>query len=356
MALDSIAKLSILITGDDAPLSRATKRAEDNVRRFAAVGNSMGAMSLLKNLAGAAGFGGVAGAVAVATAATIRFTSEAVRGAIEVESAAAKMNKSWTDTERRFRTTAGQWEIFKQGVTTPVKDNIGSVLNRDLREMLTVLNVATGAIKRFKAEQAPGADLTAVDIVKSRYDQLVARAKEQGGKLVAHEAAEARQLADELKRRRVAEWWRQSDKDIADTQHRIGLQMEEQARQLKATLLTPLEAFEAKLDELRQLQDAGLIGADMMRRATEKARADMDAAIQVEKDLRRVIDKGPGGAVERFTAQGFSAMQAGGIGRDSKVEEKQLVRQNQEMIGVMKQIDAKLATKKDWPFQMSQLN
>lgn len=354
MALDSIAQLAVIITGDEAPLTRATRRAEDSVKRFQSIGNATGSVGMLKSLAGALGFGGVAGAFAVATGAAIRFTTEATRGAIEAESAAAKMNKSWTETEKRIRTTAGQWEIFKQGVTTPVKDTLGSILAKDLREALTMINVATGAIQRFQAPQLPGADLSASDIVKSRYDQLVARAKAQGGKLLHEEAEEAKKLADILKDRRTADWWKQSDKDIADTQKRIGLQMEEQAKQLKDTLRTPLEAYEAKLEELRQLQDAGMIGAEMMQRATDKARADMENANQMKERVMQHA-QGPIAAAERYTMAGYSA----GLPqqKDDKREEKQLVNQGQQLIQVMQHIDAQLAGRPDWPaFQISKLN
>jgi hypothetical protein len=264
--------------------------------------------NLFRGLAGAAGFGGVAGLGAMAAGVLTRFTVEATKAAVAAETLAAKNNKALTELQRTVTTTEGQCKIFKEQVTNPISETIGAIVAKDLREVLTMANVATGAMQRFR-DTAGTAGAGGFD--QGRYDELKKKRDAQGGlhdpdltefrNLVkAGQAIEDARYAESLKKAAVE--FRLGAEEADRRMHQAG-------EHLRAALATPAESYRAAVEHAQQLHAAGAISAQTLTRALEKAQSDLNAATARRNDMARAM---PGvGAAERHTMAGFSAAQSG---------------------------------------------
>lgn len=360
MALDSIAKLSVIITGDESPLARATKRAESSINSFSAIGRATGPIGLLKSLAGAAGFGGVAGAVAVATSQLIGFTVAATRAAIDGEAAAAKANRQWSETEKKIRTTAGQLEIFRNHTIAPVKNSLGEVLAKDLGQVVAMLNVATGATQRFKVETEAAAR-SEVAAMNGRIEQLRKWASEAHGRKPAGqlEKGDAEELRFLENKKRMADYQKESDKSVYESQLRAGMLMEERANQIRTLLMTPLETYNAKLQELQELVNQGMLSTQFFERAAEKAKADMEDAATAKDQSQNSTPRSVA-AAERFTLAGHTAVAEAQARQRADAEQIKIAQsqlsEEQQMRQLLQKIDVTLRDHPSYQFIFGSLN
>lgn len=293
---DSIAKLAVIITGDAAPLGRATQQGAQFVRQFeaqttgslATVGNSAKSMNAAFAVAGgnlgrltalaSLGWVGVL-AIGAAAAGKLAFNLAAASDALEVAAGANALD-----------TWAGQFDRVQAAALS-----IAQTLGRPISEALT-------------AETRGLADLLeriANDIMPEyiRREQELAALAEKRKKLEAEAAKERKEAAERAERA-----FREAEERAKSAAARI-----------TASLRTPAEIFADTIAELNQLFRAGLLNVDTLNRGLDKARADLlEAGKMIEaKSLR------PAAAItaaERFTASGQSAIEAARRNAEAQLE------------------------------------
>jgi hypothetical protein len=325
VALDSISKLSVLITGDDAPLSQAMRRAEQTVRTF-----SSSIDSSFQKMAGKKLFKAVAGAMAHGMAEGFFAFTEVERRMIKVgerhDELAKKLGIFKGVSVNALDTVAGKWDLLWQNMRdgfTPIASRMGVVFDK-----LNAMFENKPAIQGMRARRAE------VEALEKLAD-----------------AAEARREAQEKRQKDLAKETADAIEE-ADNKHRSAFEaLQQRGEDLRRSLLTPVEAFREAVHEFNELLRLRMIDSDTFERAVDHARESMNDALRGKKSQ----SLGPVGAAERFTMQGYSAGLP--LRQDDKREEKQLVNINQGMLDVMKHIDAVLQTRPDTQMvRLSNLN
>ena len=286
---DSIAKLSVVITGDASPLGRATQQASGYVKQFetntatslTGIGNSAKAMNAvfsvasgnLGKLTALASLGPAAGLlIAAAAAGKLAYNLAAASDALEVASG-AKAADTW----------AGQFDRVQAAALS-----IAQTLGRPLSEALTRETATWARILERVA--------TAIMPEQIRQERALAASMEQRKK-----------LADDLAKK---------EKEAAEAASKAFRESQDRARsaaqRITAALRTPGEIFTDTVAELNRLLEMGLLNIETMNRGLAKARADLVDASKIVRETKTMVDSYRGvGAAERNTAAGFSAVQAG---------------------------------------------
>jgi hypothetical protein len=291
---NTIAKLAVIITGDASPLQRSLDKAAMSARQFAqrdldaldrkwnqlrqsftalSSGNLLGAVGSIAKLAGPLG-------IAAAAAGLLAAKLAAISDANKVASGAAAAD-----------TMAGQWSRVLEQVTriaVILGRPFAEVLARELKHIADILEWIVSFIMP--------------DWLRKEEARIAAakKAKEEAKK----EAAEKKKAAQE------AEKAAQKAREVAEYEKQKHMEQIGRARAIADSLRTPREELVATLAELSALMNAGALSAEMYQRGIAKARDEYMEATKVKREFERSSTQGVG-AAERFTAAGFSAVQAG---------------------------------------------
>jgi hypothetical protein len=299
MALDSISKLSVLITGDEAPLAASARRAEGVVQQFSRTVDTTYAKMVSKNL-----FKAVAGAGAHGVIKGMDAFFEVER---RLDAVSVRFNK--------LRDEMGRFEI-------PAAGKMESVAKKwDLMWQ----NAADG-FAVVASRMGP-----MLDWINSKFDSKPAI---QGMRALRAEAD-----AQEKSMAALESQWAKKQKRIVDLAKEA------------ADAIADIDNAHRSMDEFNELLRLRMIDSETFARAAAKARDELGAA-----NRSKFIDQArqPIAAVERYTMAGYSASLS--TQRDDKREEKQAVNLLGGIKDVMQHIDAQLGNRPDWPqFQMSRL-
>ena len=336
MAGTSIAKLAVMITGDESPLALSLNRGSAQMQKFqgdavamsgnaargmggltAAARSASGAFGLLNGSIGsvgalAAGGAGLAGA-ALAIAGMVKLTAVAT-------SHLDSMRQRMVDINKEYTSLTGKQGLALGADGKPMGDD--DVLSKQWTEakaaagefmatLLEVSGVYDGMIgmTRHLAEtmQAWSHDL------KLASDNML-------GTGYLDRDAGMKQMLEEIKLAKAAaiEWdafteaWNANlDKmidqqnEMAEASRRATEQMRNDADQLTKSLRTPAEIFADTISDLRVFAENGMIGMDTFARGIAKAQEDMASATNSRKDF---VAQASVGAAERYTSAGYSAV------------------------------------------------
>jgi hypothetical protein len=326
MALDSISKLSVLITGDESPLARATQRASQHVEQFSRTVDTAYAKMVSKNL-----FKAVAGAGAHGVIKGMDAFFEVER---RLDAVAVRFNKLRDEMGRfeipaagKMESVAKKWDLLWQNAA----DGFAVVASR-MGPMLDWLNAKFDAKPAIQGMRALRAEADA-------QEKSMAALEDQWAKKQKRIADRAKEAADAIE-------------DINNAHRAAFEQFQHRGEDLRKSLLTPIEAFRESMDEFNELLRLRMIDSETFSRAAAKARDELN-----ETGRAKLTDQiqQPLAAAERYTMAGYSASLA--TQRDDKREEKQAVQLLGGIKDVMQHIDAQLGNRPDWPaFQMSRLN
>lgn len=181
---------------------------------------------------------------------------------------------------RQSETLSGQWEKFKENLTIIASEtmkNFAIVLTDILRDLNAILDVV---IRWYGIERERNKDNT--DAIRKQMAMETKR------------AADAKQAAEE-----EAKAAKDAAKELEAAQRK--------AESITKSLRTPQEIYTDTIKEIKELTDAGLLSIETFRRGVDKAMQDLEEATNKKKKLEKEVDTRVG-AVERFTAAGFSAM------------------------------------------------
>jgi hypothetical protein len=291
---NTIAKLAVIITGDASPLQRSLDKAAMSANNFArssidgleqkfkqfnqvlnalSGGNLMGAVVNLGKLAGPIG-------IAATAAGALAFKLGAISDAQRV-AAGANPADTWAGQFDRVETQVGR---------------IAAILGRPIADVLA----------HETKQVADTLEMIVRNIMPEWVRQEEARiaAAKRAGEEAKKEAAEKKKAAQE------AEKAAQKARELADYEKQKGMEQLGRARAIADSLRTPREELVATLGELSVLLNAGALSVEMYQRGIAKAREEFEDATRVKRDFERTSTQGVG-AAERFTAAGFSAVQAG---------------------------------------------
>jgi hypothetical protein len=291
---NTIAKLAVIITGDASPLQRSLDKAAMSANNFArssidgleqkfkqfnqvlnalSGGNLMGAVVNLGKLAGPIG-------IAATAAGALAFKLGAISDAQRV-AAGANPADTWAGQFDRVETQVGR---------------IAAILGRPIADVLA----------HETKQVADTLEMIVRNIMPEWVRQEEARiaAAKRAGEEAKKEAAEKKKAAQE------AEKAAQKARELADYEKQKGMEQLGRARAIAESLRTPREELVATLGELSVLLNAGALSVEMYQRGIAKAREDFEEATKVKREFEKPSTQGVG-AAERFTAAGFSAVQAG---------------------------------------------
>jgi hypothetical protein len=291
---NTIAKLAVIITGDASPLQKSLDKAAMSANNFArssidgleskfkqfnqvlnalSGGNIMGAVVNLGKLAGPIG-------IAAAAAGTLAFKLGAISDAQRV-AAGANPADTWAGQFDRVETQVGRIAVI---LGRPIAD----VLAHETKQVADTLEMI---VRNIMPEWV-------------RQEEARIAAAKRAGEEAKKEAAEKKKAAQE------AEKAAQKARELADYEKQKGMQQLGRARAIAESLRTPREELVATLGELSVLLNAGALSVEMYQRGIAKAREDFEEATKVKREFEKPSTQGVG-AAERFTAAGFSAVQAG---------------------------------------------
>lgn len=185
---------------------------------------------------------------------------------------------------RQAETMSGQWEKFKENLTiisSETMKGLAVVLTDILRDLNSILDTV---VRWYGIERER--NNTNADAIRNQMALEQKRAAD--AKKAAEEEAKA---ADELTKA---------------LQNRFE-QMAKRAESIASSLRTPMEIFRDTMAELKMLTEDGLLSLEMYQRGADKAKKDLDDALKSKEKVAKEIDTRVG-AVERFTAAGFSAV------------------------------------------------
>lgn len=353
MAVNSIAKLAVILTADTTQLSANMGRAQGIVRNFnSGVGNTgtlaktafkqagdaaalmTGHMNKLGAVAGALGAAGGPFAVLAAVVGAIAFKLASISDAQRVASGASKA-----------ATWAGQWERAGKAandIAITLGRPIADALANETRQIADILSLIAHQIvpDEIRAEQQKLAIIERQNDVLKRQqaikDQLVgltrgeakmyeelqrqkiailARGEHLGDgryRLSRGDADEAKGVMQQQKALQAARDRREADAAASDEANRHFDEMQRRAKDIADAFRTPREEMIASFVELDALFAAGAMSAAQYDRSVlgtiEKFRESEERAAKAKK---RFVSQGSVGAAERFTSAGVSAMHGG---------------------------------------------
>lgn len=311
---DSIAKLSVIITGDASPLGRATAQADGYVRAFErstgsamlragesakAMGNAFSVASgNLGKLSSLASLGWV-GAIVAATVAAgkLAFNLAAISDELEVAAGGNKLD-----------TWAGQFDRVQAAATS-----IAQTLGRPIAEFLT-----------HETEQLANVLELIADSIMPDY----IRAEQERAKLLEEQKKKEKEIADQ--KEKAAKAAKAAAEEQARELERIGRDLQSRADAIAKSIRTPREELVGALAEAQMLFDRGFLTAQQYERAAQNAGRAFANATRMDRPETRESAVTPlVGAATRWTTEGFSALQEARQAqqRQAEVERQQLEEQ-----------------------------
>lgn len=347
MAADSIAKLSVLITGDANPLGQTLNRASGNIKQFqsSAVTN-LKALSAGTNLL-SGNFSSLAGAMRLVGAGPAAAGIVAGTAALAGLVAVARTSVNALDDLRTSQLAVA--EEFKK-VTGKTLD-LGFTKDDTLSHQWDRLGAAA---KDFFAIIANNTGL---------YETLVALTSDLAAaweqvnswlKTPEMKATEARVAAAKLeieatkKKNALLEEQRKTQAKLAEEAQKKAQQehdaLRRRAEDIRESLRTPDEVFGDTVAELKNLANSGVLSIDTLQRGVRDAQDKLNSATKSKKDS---LPANVGvGAAERGTAAGFSAVQSGKrelerlceFERQQLAEAKKAAKQRDELARIVENI------------------
>lgn len=323
MAGNTIAKLAVVVTTDTGPMAQGFRRGSDIVKNAAGemsgkFDRTANSLKFLKDLSGAstgsvrdmvsvlrsgAGPLGLAAVGVTALGVGMYKTAQAadalamraVKSADEIEAAYKKATGREIDIGfNKIDTWTGQWERLKEAVV-----QFGGALGNRL-----------GTLEAFKTAAEKLAD--ALNRIAEYYKTDDQRRDERNLE-TSRKGLEAQIKAAE----KELEIGKKRNDEALNSIRERGRLMEEAARRAASiidSVKTPAEAFDDKIAELIKLSSEGLLGDEFFERAFRAAQEEFKKKTKTKTDTEPSI-----GAVERFTAAGFSA--ANRTNEQKKLEE-----------------------------------
>jgi len=342
VALDSIAKLSVLITGDESPLARSMVRAEQAITgssqrmhrsgvQLSTVFSAMrGNVPALFKTAGTS-------AVGVLALATATYKLAAAGDRLNEAMGAGKLD-----------TWAGQWDRLSASVSNAA-GIIGGPLTTAFRDATADFATWTEQFNNWAAPEKMAA-------VKRHLEDVVyleGQAARQAQHAVLVKEAWAR--ANKLSRDLLAAQARERD-EMSDFQHKNF----SRADAIRDMVRTPAEELNRFAIELRSLFASGFIDQETMNRALEMAEQKARDAVESKQGAAAKSQQGVA-AVERFTTAGFTAVQQAQSNMRVQEEHKRVaqqgVRLQQEEVTLSQKILQTLSQfPTTAPFALSRLN
>lgn len=323
MAGNTIAKLAVVVTTDTGPMAQGFRRGSDIIKKSAGdmdgkFNRTAESLKFLKDAAGAstgsvrdmvgvlrsgAGPLGIAAVGVAALGVGMLKTAQAadalamrsVKSADEIEAAYKKATGREIDIGfNKIDTWTGQWERLKEAVIQfggALGNRIGTVdAYRRATEYLA--DSLARLAERFKTDD-------------QRRDEKNLETSRKGLELQIKQHERILELGK-----------KQNDQALEAIRER-GRLMEEAARKAASVIesvKTPAEQFDDKIAELIKLSSEGLLSDDFFERAFRAAQEEFKKKTKTKTDTEPSI-----GAVERFTAAGFSA--ANRTNEQKKLEE-----------------------------------
>ncbi len=347
MAVNSIAKLAVVVTGDTSPLNQSMAQATASVKNFQAhaegshaalnalasglkvsvqgmhafEGSTRGIIHTLHNLASPGG------AALVTAAAFVFLGAEALKAA---NKAAEARNKIREEFDKAYESLTGH--NLGNGLELTINSEVKK-LKEGIEEFIAAIAERTGLMDVFTAsvkDLAEGFHLLG-EAIKS---------PEQTARDRILEVMKARTEKMKEQKKEQDEWL----KDFMDGFDRAGEHMRSQAEQMKnhaeslaSSLRTPFERARDAIVEAFNFKQAGLISPDIFDRAVNKAASDYKDAI-----TPRNIQSLPrfSGAFDKGTVAEYSARVQGNAEQSRKDElQKQAVQLEAKQVEALGRIE-----------------
>lgn len=326
MAGNTIAKLAVVVTTDTGPMAQGFRRGSDIIKKSAAdmdgkFNRTANSLKFLKDAAGAStgsvrdmvgvlrSGAGPAGLLAVGVAALAvgmyksaaaadALAMRAVKVADEWEAAHEKLTGQKVDIGfNKADTWTGQWERLKESAL----------------QFFAIIGENSGIYQAFI-----NATETLANVFENLNQALMSdehRAKVETLKRLEKETAEKKKQFD--LNQKMAKEAEAAAKKAAEEHERAWESMRRTAEQITLSLRKPDEIFRDTVSELKSLAGDGLLSSETLARGIQKAKKELDDATKKAQD--KIDPDVRVGAVERFTAAGFSAMQR--TNEQKKIEE-----------------------------------
>jgi hypothetical protein len=281
---DSIAKLSVVITGDSSPLGRATQQAAGYVTKFESdtssslttVGNAARTMNASFAVASGnigklttLGPLGIAGGLTLGAAAAAKLAYNLALAADAAEAANSRGGISeW----------AAQWDRVVKATKI-----IMEVLGRPILDALVNVTETLANILEKMANK----------LQSPAYRALVAYAKER------------QRIEEEIIKRQD-----EADKARAAAQQKWRDNMQSAAANIVKAMRTPQEVFADTVNELREMANIGFIGPETFARAMSKAKEDLLSSAKSAERIKSAFADTRLSAVERGSVAASNLFQS----------------------------------------------
>lgn len=395
MALDSIAKLSVLITGDESPLAASTNRAEQIVANAATRiadpwARGLSAMKAqndkwaagLANLAAqnAPGAGGPFDSLTLGARQYVAAANEAHHSTVQLSTVMAAMRGNIPAIFKVGGRAAGPALVLIGTAVAAYK--LGAAADA-LHTKLGAAEIDTwaGQWKRIKEEWAESAGIVGGPLafafkeasedlanLQERFNEWIKpdRIREMErhmATLAAQQAAEAentKRAAEAMKAKaeavkeaaEAAERERDANSDFQRSNF-------SRADAIRDMVRTPGEELQRFTIELKSLFASGFIDQETMNRALEMAEQKARDAVS-GKQAAAARSQQPLAAVERFTSAGFTAVQQAQNNIRVQEEHKQIavkqLTEEQKQVMLLQRIEVILQNSPTSPFALSRLN
>lgn len=333
---DSIARLSVLITGDASPLGQATRQGAGYVKQFEresggslmAVGQAARSTSAAFSVAGgnlgkltslAAGLNPVHVGLLLVAAAAVKITSSLAQAADEADVSATKIADAY---EAAYEKLHGK----KIDVGFNKEDSWTGQHERMMQEFGRLQSVLGGPL----ADGMERISRSFAEVFKMMADDLMSdeqKAQEKKLALLQKQTEELKKQAEA--KEKAAKAAQEAAEKEARELARVRKEMQDRADAIARSVRTPREELVASLAELSQLFGAGMLTAEAYERAAQKAGREFAEASKLKDRMEpRESSVSPlVGAATRWTTEGFTALQEA---RQAGARQAEIARQQLE--------------------------
>ena len=389
MAVDSIAKLAVVITGDTGPLAREMNKATVSLKRWTqdAESTNTAALKMSQGLSAARGnFGAIVSIAQHGGLATGLAAASVAAGMLAMKMAAVSDAQRVAAGANKSDTWAGQWERASKAassIAATLGRPIADVLANEARFIADILGMIARSImpETLRQEQAQIAALerqkqllesqatTRKQILQgmnkfesSRFMELenerirILAGGEKAGegktRLTKDDAARVKGIREEQIALQMQKARREADAAASNEANRAFDEMQQRAKSIADSFRTPRQEMLGALAELDSLFAAGAMNAMQYDRAVLGTIEKFD---KVNRKALIPLGASPGvGAAEMHTMAGFSAAQSGKreLERMEKIAAEQL-RVEREKKELQKETNEILRTLKPSGIQLS---
>lgn len=346
MAANSIAKLSVLITGDSSGLSRAAQQSDGIIRQFGssvdrsgrftaqlgvAVARTSGAFGPFGRAVGSVA--GQAGAMGALAGAVVGIGAAAAAAAFKLTSMADAARDARIEIKRAYEEAVAE----RDGTKPKATEKTNKELFADIKEQFSDFGELAGLT--FKPFLSGVASLTK-DFKELVFGTEVTKALDKEKASVKGLGEETKKITEE-NRKRAEEASRAAEKAQRDAEQAIE-RLRQRGVSLTESLRTPIEKYKDALKEAAELAAKGFIDAQTLQRAADAAADEYRRAVEMKKDASS-FSVNAGGALQRGSVAEYSArvkadQEQQQIAKAQLEEERMQSKTQGEMLAALKQI------------------